>query len=289
MSKGKRRKQTPQKDTRSAEAIAGDPGSAIASATHADHGIAPARRRWWTVVGGFAAFLATVVGIWAITGYTLRDFVNSAQPLGFGIGDVDVNEGQECAVVFVLQPTGDDYPRVLGLPISVMNRSETTARHVGVLIKCSAPLRVWPQELSKSEALGSLDGMKRVTARVDSVSSSSWTIDRLAPGQAVMFVDALMWEKDVWKIDSPLTIDISITVDDRPSRTHTLKLWSTMALGPIPDGPIAISKDAQLADCGLIVYFENYLLMKAKGDFETPFYSFQSMSDVKFAALKTHK
>jgi hypothetical protein len=233
---------------------------------------------------------APVAGILALTGYTLRDAIDSPQPLALSVGETKINEGEDIDVVFALQITDDDYPRMLGLPIKITNPSnKKTAQNVVILIKCHTPLKVWPQDLSKTGALGTIGDTKRVTAEATGISTSSWTIPRIAPGSAFIFVDALLWEKNVWKIDTPMTIDVSISGDDRPTRRQTIKLWSAMAFGPIPDTALAISKDAQRAAHGVLVYFENYELMKATKGFETPFYSWRSMDDIKYQPMKTNR
>ncbi|MBL8827611.1 MAG: hypothetical protein JNM18_11595 [Planctomycetaceae bacterium] len=285
MRKWKQNKRSLQKETGKANVTAGD-GALVTKVKDNDKSTWQTR---WSVVGAVVTFIAAIAGIWAVSGYTLKDVVTSPQPLHFAIGNVLVNKGEDCAVVFALQHTEDNYPRMLGLPFTITNPSETTAKNVDVLIKCNTPLRLWPHELSKSQFLGKFGGTTRVTGEAEGISTSSWTIERIAPGQSLLLVDAIMWEKDVWKIDTPMTIDISISADDRPSRAQTVKLWSAIAVGPIPDAAIAINKAVKRADRGLLVYFENYTLVKSKKGFDTPFYSFQSMGDIKFTALKTEK
>lgn len=242
------------------------------------------RRR--TYIVGTVAFLAAIAGL---TGYTLKDALGGPNSLGFAIGkgevSVNVDEGEDCAIIFALEATGDEHPRMLGLPITIKNSSNTTAKNVSMTVVCSAPLGIWSEEKSNSSGLKNFAGIKRVTGEVGEISTSSFTIPRIPPGKSVVLIDLILWEEFTWKIDESMPVSITIDAEDRPSRTQVIELWTAIVSGPGSESLIAISKDAQRVDRGLLVHFQNYHLAKARDGSNTVFYTFQAMRDIKCSVL----
>ncbi len=232
-------------------------------------------------------FLAAIAGIWAVSGYTIRDIINAPKPLKVYIGDINLEEGDDCDVIFMLRHTGDKYPRLVALPIFLENPTKRTAKNVEMLIKFLSPsLMVLPENLSLGKKLGLHAGISRVTSKISGVSTSAWTLPHIKSKNRSFLLDQMFWLKDISDVDTPLTITISVDADGYPETVHTIRLWSALTVGEKKDGGVvAISKKIDKANRKLLVWYDEHQLMKAKEGFESPFWASKSLLDVKYKQL----
>jgi hypothetical protein len=244
------------------------------------------KKKFWIFLGSLIAILAGIAGL---SGLSLKDIFKSQKSLELAIGNTYVNEKDECSVVFAFYDIDFNYPCVVGLPITIKNNSKSTAKNIDLMIKYEAPLKAYPTELSKTNSLGIYNNISRVTSEVGDVSTSSISISSIAPEKSIILIDAILWEKNISKIDTSMTIDITVNVEDRPSRNQKIKIWSSFMMDSIPGGMMAINKNALKVDHGILVYFKNYKLMKSKKNNEMIYNSYSGMQDVIFQEMKTEQ